>query len=110
MDRFTQIAGFVMIGLMLYVAISTAPPVGEAVMRTFVPEKIDMLSIVTLVGGTVGGYIVLLVVIVCWMLALREGSIAASDEKFHFRYFDHIRDACGFIFSRSRSCLKRLTD
>ncbi|MBW3701854.1 divalent metal cation transporter [Bacillus altitudinis] len=58
MDRFTQIAGFVMIGLMLYVAISTAPPVGEAVMRTFVPEKIDMLSIVTLVGGTVGGYIV----------------------------------------------------
>ncbi|MBD1383121.1 divalent metal cation transporter [Bacillus sp. IB182487] len=57
MDRFTQIAGFVMIGLMIYVAFSTAPPVGEAVVKTVVPDKIDILAIVTLVGGTVGGYI-----------------------------------------------------
>ncbi|MFB5677402.1 NRAMP family divalent metal transporter [Paenibacillus terreus] len=57
MDRFTQIAGIVMILLTLYVAISSAPPVGEAVVKTFVPDQIDMLAIVTLVGGTVGGYI-----------------------------------------------------
>lgn len=57
MDRFTQIAGVGMILLTLYVAITSAPPVGEAAVKTFVPDKIDMLAIVTLVGGTVGGYI-----------------------------------------------------
>ena len=57
MDRLTQIAGFVMIFLMLYVAISTSPPVGEAVKQTFVPMEFGWLAIVTLVGGTVGGYI-----------------------------------------------------
>lgn len=57
MDRFTQVLGFVMIGLMVYVMFTASPPVGEAVARTFVPETIDILAIVTLVGGTVGGYI-----------------------------------------------------
>ncbi len=57
MDKFTQIAGFVMILLTLYVAISSAPPVGEAISKTFVPDVIDPMAIVTLVGGTVGGYI-----------------------------------------------------
>lgn len=57
MDRFTQVLGFVMIGLMVYVMFTASPPVGEAVTRTFVPETIDILAIVTLVGGTVGGYI-----------------------------------------------------
>ncbi|MGG0658542.1 NRAMP family divalent metal transporter [Rummeliibacillus pycnus] len=57
MDKAAQVAGGVMIFLMFYVAISTVPPVGEAVVRTFVPSEINILSIVTLVGGTVGGYI-----------------------------------------------------
>ncbi|ERI08833.1 NRAMP family divalent metal transporter [Aneurinibacillus aneurinilyticus] len=57
MDRFTQVAGFVMIGLTVYVAVTSQPPLGEAVVRTFVPEQINMMAIVTLVGGTVGGYI-----------------------------------------------------
>ena len=57
MDWFTRILGFVMIALTLYVAIASHPPVGEAVLRTFVPVKIDTTAIVTLVGGTVGGYI-----------------------------------------------------
>lgn len=57
MDKFTQAAGVVMIVLTLYVAVSSAPPVGEAVAKTFVPDVIDPLAIVTLVGGTVGGYI-----------------------------------------------------
>ncbi|MGG3571583.1 NRAMP family divalent metal transporter [Bacillus gobiensis] len=57
MDRFTQIAGLVMILLTIYIAFATTPPVGEAAVKTFVPDKIDILAIVTLVGGTVGGYI-----------------------------------------------------
>ncbi|SDM69359.1 Mn2+ and Fe2+ transporters of the NRAMP family [Fictibacillus solisalsi] len=57
MDRFALIAGFVMVALTVYVAIVSSPPVGEAVVKTFVPDKIDFAAIVTLVGGTVGGYI-----------------------------------------------------
>ncbi|MFJ1447990.1 NRAMP family divalent metal transporter [Bacillus halotolerans] len=57
MDRFTQIAGFVMIILTVFVAVTTAPPVGQAVANTFVPEHFSIFAIVTLVGGTVGGYI-----------------------------------------------------
>ncbi|RDY71444.1 NRAMP family divalent metal transporter [Halobacillus sp. SY10] len=57
MDRFAQIAGFVMIALTIFVMFSAQPPVGEAVTKTFVPDTIDFLAIITLVGGTVGGYI-----------------------------------------------------
>ncbi len=57
MDKFTQLAGFVMIILTVYVAISSNPPVGEAVIKSFVPDVVDPMAIVTLVGGTVGGYI-----------------------------------------------------
>ena len=57
MDRFAQFMGTVMVLLTLYVAISAAPPVGEAVLRTVAPERLDVLSILTIVGGTVGGYI-----------------------------------------------------
>ncbi|MEK5206900.1 NRAMP family divalent metal transporter [Psychrobacillus sp. FSL H8-0510] len=57
MDKVAQVAGFVMILLMLYVAFITSPPVGEAIVRTFAPSEISIFAIVTLVGGTVGGYI-----------------------------------------------------
>ncbi|WP_346216633.1 NRAMP family divalent metal transporter [Caldifermentibacillus hisashii] len=57
MDRFAQIAGFVMIGLTIYVMFTAKPPYGVAVMKTFIPDDISYLAIVTLVGGTVGGYI-----------------------------------------------------
>lgn len=57
MDKVAQVAGLVMILLMLYVAFTTSPPVGEAIVRTFVPSEISIFAIVTLVGGTVGGYI-----------------------------------------------------
>lgn len=57
MDWFAKLLGFIMIGLMLYVAITSHPPVGEALHRSIVPETIDTTAIVTLVGGTVGGYI-----------------------------------------------------
>ncbi|GKW46517.1 MULTISPECIES: NRAMP family divalent metal transporter [unclassified Planococcus (in: firmicutes)] len=57
MDRFAQILGFVMIALTLYVMFTAQPPIGEAVTKTFIPDNIDIFAIVTLVGGTVGGYI-----------------------------------------------------
>lgn len=56
-DWFTRILGFVMIALTLYVAFQSQPPLWQAVHHTFVPERIDTTMIVTLVGGTVGGYI-----------------------------------------------------
>ena len=57
MDRFTQVLGFVMIALTLYVMFTASPPYGEAALRTVAPLELDALAIVTLVGGTVGGYI-----------------------------------------------------
>ncbi len=57
MDKVAQVAGGVMILLMMYVAITTSPPVGEAIVNTFVPEQISWFAIVTLVGGSVGRYI-----------------------------------------------------
>lgn len=57
MDRFTQVLGFVMIALTVYVMFASTPPVGEAVQKTFIPDTIDVMAIITLVGGTVGGYI-----------------------------------------------------
>ena len=58
-DRFIQLLGIVMLILALYVAIATKPPVGEALQRMIMPENIEslILPIITLVGGTVGGYI-----------------------------------------------------
>jgi Mn2+/Fe2+ NRAMP family transporter len=57
MDRIVKILGLVMIVFTLFIAIQSQPPVGEALLRTVWPEKIDLLKIITLVGGTVGGYI-----------------------------------------------------
>ena len=57
MDSFTKVLGILMILFTLYIAISSRPPVSEALYRTVWPERIDLLKIVTLVGGTVGGYI-----------------------------------------------------
>lgn len=57
MDRFTLVMGFVMIALTTVVAISSGPPLAEAAFRMVWPTQISWLAIVTLVGGTVGGYI-----------------------------------------------------
>jgi Mn2+/Fe2+ NRAMP family transporter len=56
-DIFVKLLGFIMIALTVYIAFTSNPPVGEALYRTIWPEKIDVMKIVTLVGGTVGGYI-----------------------------------------------------
>lgn len=57
MDKVAQIAGGVMILLMLFVAFKTSPPVGNAIVNTVWPKEISWFAIVTLVGGSVGGYI-----------------------------------------------------
>lgn len=57
MDRFAIGLGFVMVAATTYIAIITSPPLGEALVRTVVPVTISPLAIVTIVGGTVGGYI-----------------------------------------------------
>jgi Mn2+/Fe2+ NRAMP family transporter len=57
MDIAVKILGILMIGLTVYVAITSHPPVVQALYRTVWPQKIDVMKIVTLVGGTVGGYI-----------------------------------------------------
>lgn len=57
MDLFAQIMGFIMIIVIIGIAVISAPPVKEAALRTVVPTTIDFMAIITLVGGTVGGYI-----------------------------------------------------
>jgi len=57
MDRFVLVMGFVMVALTVYVAISSNPPIAQAALHSVFPENIKILPIVTLVGGTVGGYI-----------------------------------------------------
>ena len=57
MDRFAQVMGLLLILLMVYVAITSAPPLAEAAIKTIFPEDISFTAIITLVGGTVGGYI-----------------------------------------------------
>lgn len=57
MDQFTKILGFIMIALVLYTVFVTKPPVGVATREAFMPSQIDWMVIITLIGGTVGGYI-----------------------------------------------------
>ena len=57
MDVFTKVLGVLMILLTLYVTFTSSPPLATALYRTVWPETIDARAIITLVGGTVGGYI-----------------------------------------------------
>ncbi|MBX9890993.1 MAG: divalent metal cation transporter [Chitinophagaceae bacterium] len=57
LDGFTKILGTIKILLTLFIAYNAHPPLAEAVYHTFVPEKISAAAIVTIVGGTVGGYL-----------------------------------------------------
>jgi Mn2+/Fe2+ NRAMP family transporter len=63
MDRFVLVLGALMIGLTFYVAATAGPPLREAAIRSVMPVVAEaqrpafLLAIVTLVGGTVGGYI-----------------------------------------------------
>lgn len=57
LDGFTKILGTVKILLTLGIAFSAHPPLLEALHHTVLPAHISAAAIVTIVGGTVGGYI-----------------------------------------------------
>lgn len=57
MDAFVKVLGVVMLGLIAYVVYRSQPPLADAAFRTVWPEQVDARAVVTLVGGTVGGYI-----------------------------------------------------
>lgn len=57
MDKLTTALGAVMILVIALVMIGTNPPVGAALKETFLPTSLPYEAILTLVGGTVGGYI-----------------------------------------------------
>ena len=59
MDKLTKFLGALMIIVMGYVAVAANPPVGRAVHGAIFPESYSALtlSMVTLLGGTIGGYI-----------------------------------------------------
>ena len=60
MDTITKVLGAIMIIVIFVVIIVVKPPVGSALKNTFVPEAgaTNLIpAILTLLGGTVGGYI-----------------------------------------------------
>jgi Mn2+/Fe2+ NRAMP family transporter len=57
LDGFTKTLGTIKILLTLFIAFSAHPPLLQAIHHTILPEKISMIAIVTIVGGTVGGYL-----------------------------------------------------
>ena len=56
-DRVVVVLGLVMIGMTTWVAITTRPPLADVAVNTVMPSQVDFLTITTLIGGTVGGYI-----------------------------------------------------
>ncbi|QEM81175.1 NRAMP family divalent metal transporter [Halomonas binhaiensis] len=56
-DRLIVVLGIMMMGLVLFVAFASQPPVGEALRQTVMPDTLNFAAITTIVGGTVGGYI-----------------------------------------------------
>lgn len=57
LDRSIIALGILMIVMTVIVAVTSNPPVGEALRQTIFPDVIDFPTITTIVGGTVGGYI-----------------------------------------------------
>lgn len=57
LDWLTPFLGIIKITLTLIIAFTAHPPLMQALHHTFIPQKISTAAIVTIVGGTVGGYI-----------------------------------------------------
>lgn len=56
-DKLIVWLGLLMIGLTVFVAFASNPPLGQALYQTVLPDQINFATITTIVGGTVGGYI-----------------------------------------------------
>ncbi len=57
LDRVVVGLGLLMIIATLVVAVTSSPPVGDALKQTVAPETFDFVAVTTIIGGTVGGYI-----------------------------------------------------
>jgi Mn2+/Fe2+ NRAMP family transporter len=57
MDLFANVLGGAMILLMAAVMVSSGPDYADALRGAVAPSRVELLPLVTLVGGTVGGYI-----------------------------------------------------
>jgi Mn2+/Fe2+ NRAMP family transporter len=57
MDRVVILLGSVVVALTAYLACTSNPPVGAVLHNLAVPAHLDFLVIITLIGGTIGGYI-----------------------------------------------------
>lgn len=57
MDLFAKVMGCLKILLALYVAYISSPPLAEAAIRAVNPTQFSFTAVLTIVGGTVGGYI-----------------------------------------------------
>lgn len=57
MDTFAKCMGLLKIGLALFVAYISKPPLVEAAVRAVAPTQFSFAAVLTIVGGTVGGYI-----------------------------------------------------
>ena len=57
LDRVVVGLGLVMILATTVIAVTSSPPVGEALRSTVAPSTFDFVAVTTIIGGTVGGYI-----------------------------------------------------
>ena len=57
MDWFSKVLGALMILIAFYMIFATRPPLVDPLRQSVLPSKLDFGVIVTLVGGTIGGYI-----------------------------------------------------
>ena len=57
LDLFTRVMGILMIALTLWIVLTAHPPYIQVLRHSLMPETTDLKAIITLVGGTVGGYI-----------------------------------------------------
>ena len=57
LDRVVVALGALMILATLAMAVTSGPPVGEAIRSIVLPDTFDFVAVTTIIGGTVGGYI-----------------------------------------------------
>ncbi|MDP9823811.1 Mn2+/Fe2+ NRAMP family transporter [Nocardioides massiliensis] len=57
LDRLVVVLGLVMVVATAIIAVTSSPPVGEALRNVVMPEEFSVLAVTTIIGGTVGGYI-----------------------------------------------------
>ena len=57
LDRVVVGLGALMILATLAMAVTSGPPVGEAIRSIVLPDTFDFVAVTTIIGGTVGGYI-----------------------------------------------------